>query len=117
MKPLICIFFLTYLTLINTFCAIRYVTQSGAGAFNATSWSNAASGDNLQSVINSATAGDEIWVAAGTFFTTTGTNRAISFSMRNGIAIFGSFAGTETLLSHRNLANGLTSILSGEIGI
>lgn len=100
----------------NAFCAIRYVTQSGAGAFNATSWSNAASGDNLQSVINSATTGDEIWVAAGTYFTTTGTNRAISFSMRNGIVILGSFAGTETLLSQRNLANGLSSILSGEIG-
>ena len=57
----------------NAFCAIRYVTQGGAGAFNATSWSNAASGDNLQSVINSATTGDEIWVAAGTYFTTTGT--------------------------------------------
>jgi len=101
----------------NSFCAVRYVTQTGAGSLNGTSWSNAAAGNNLQSIINSATSGDEIWVASGTYFTTTGANRAISFSMRNGITIFGSFAGTETLLSQRNLANGLTSILSGEIGI
>ena len=99
-----------------TFCAIRYVTPTGAGALNASSWANASSGLNLQSVINGATAGDEIWVAAGTYFTTNGTNRTISFSMRNNITIYGSFTGTETGLSQRNIAQGITSILSAEIG-
>jgi len=43
-------------------------------------------------------------------------NRTISFSMKNGVTIYGSFVGTETLVSQRILTNGLTSILSGEIG-
>jgi hypothetical protein len=33
------------------------------------------------------------------------------------VAIYGSFVGTETLLSQRVLTSGLTSVLSGEIGI
>ncbi|MBC7885122.1 MAG: hypothetical protein H7X99_06585 [Saprospiraceae bacterium] len=117
MKLSFIIFTLLQLIQMNAYGAIRYVTPAGAGAQNATSWANAAPGGNLQSVINGAIAGDEIWVAAGTYYTTAGTNRNISFSLRNNITIYGSFAGTETTLSQRNLLSGLTSILSGEIGV
>ena len=117
MKQTIFFFILAQLFVINTFCSIRFVTPTGAGVLDGTSWSNAASGINLQSVINGATSGDEIWAASGTYYTTTGTNRSISFRMRTGIAIYGSFLGTESLLSQRNLNNGLTSILSAEIGL
>lgn len=101
---------------INAHGTIRYVTPSGAGALDGTSWANAFPGTSLQAAIDASTVNDEIWVAAGTYYTTTTTNRNISFSMRNGVTIYGSFAGTETLLSQRTLTNGLTSILSGEIG-
>jgi len=95
---------------------ISYVTPTGAGSFDGSSWANAFPGTSLQTAIDAANAGDEVWVAAGTYFTTTTTNRNIAFSMRNGVTIYGSFSGTETLLSQRDLTNGLTSILSGEIG-
>lgn len=95
---------------------IRYVTPSGAGTLDGTSWANAYSGASLQIAIDASTVNDEVWVAAGTYYTTTTTNRNISFSMKNGVTIYGSFVGTETLLSQRVLTNGLTSILSGEIG-
>ena len=96
--------------------AIRYVTPLGAGALNGTSWANAFPGTSLQTAITSSGIGDEVWVAAGTYYTTTTTNRSISFSMKNDVSIYGSFTGTETLSSQRILTSGLTSILSGEIG-
>lgn len=108
---LIAIFFLGELQAIT-----RFVTPSGAGLMNGTSWANAFAGTSLQAAINAAAPGDEVWVAGGTYFPTTTTNREISFSMRNGVSIYGSFAGTETQLSQRVWPGGLTSILSGEIG-
>jgi hypothetical protein len=93
-----------------------YVTPAGAGLLDGSSWTNAAVGDDLQNIINFTAAGDEVWVAAGTYRTTSGTNRSISFSMKNDVAVYGSFSGSETLLTQRNLTSGLTSILSAEIG-
>lgn len=89
---------------------IRYVSPAGAGS--GTSWADA-SGD-LQSMITASAVNDQVWVMAGTY--TPGAVRTASFSMRNGVAIYGSFAGTETLLSERDLSGGLTSILSAEMG-
>jgi Secretion system C-terminal sorting domain len=97
------------------FAQISYVTLNGAGAMDGTSWSNAHPANELQDAINEAAS--EVWVAMGVYRTTSGTDRTQSFHMRNGISIYGSFAGTETLLSQRNLSSGLTSTLSGEIGV
>src|SRR5690554_6694403 len=71
---------------------------------------------DLQSAINAASSGDQIWVAAGTYKPTTTTDRAISFNLKDGVAIYGGFAGTETTLTQRNWTNNKT-ILSGDIGI
>ncbi len=101
----------------QTNAAIRYVTPSGGGSFNGSSWGNAYPGTSLQTAINASGSGDEVWVAQGTYVTTSGTDRTISFSMKNGVTIYGSFTGTEITLSERNLTLGLTSVLSGEIGI
>lgn len=95
---------------------IRYVTPTGAGAMNGSSWANAFPGNSLQNAITLSIGGDEVWVAAGIYYTTTGTNRTISFSMKSNVAIYGSLTGTETAISQRNLTAGLTTTLSGEIG-
>lgn len=99
---------------INSFSAIIYVSQLSSGLQNGTSWSNAYGANQVQEAINSATIGDEIWVSCGTF--TPGSNRSISFSMRNGVSILGGFLGNETNLAQRDLSCGSCSILSGEIG-
>lgn len=97
----------------------RYVVPSplGAGLANGTSWANAFPGGSLQVAITASTTGDEVWVMTGIYFTTPGSNRNIYFSMLNGVAIYGSFAGTETSLSQRNFTCGFSSVLSAEIGL
>jgi uncharacterized repeat protein (TIGR01451 family) len=59
--------------------------------------------------------GGDVWVAAGTYRPTTGTEREISFVMKQGVAIYGGFTGTETSRNQRNWVINQT-ILSGDIG-
>jgi predicted outer membrane repeat protein len=61
----------------------------------------------------------EIWVAAGVYYPDEGmgqtdNNRNATFQLRNDLAIYGGFAGTESLLSERNWQSNAT-ILSGDI--
>ncbi len=70
---------------------------------------------SLQAALAAANATDEIWVAAGTYKPTATTDRTISFAMKNGVAIYGGFDGTETTRGQRDpVAN--VVILSGDIG-
>ncbi|MDZ4796346.1 MAG: hypothetical protein SGI83_18905, partial [Bacteroidota bacterium] len=102
----------------NTINAVtRYVTPTGNGLMNGTNWANAFPGTSLQTAINASAPGDEVWVMTGAYFTTNINNRNIYFSMQNGVAIYGSFAGTETSLAQRNISCGFTSVLSAEIGV
>ncbi len=93
---------------------IYYVSASAVGSNNGTSWANAYT--DLQSAIASAMSGNEIWVAAGTYKPTNSTNRTLSFTLKNGVGIYGGFAGSETLRSQRNFVTNLTT-LSGDIGV
>ena len=70
---------------------------------------------DLKFAISTATSGAEIWVQQGTYYP--GTIRDDYFSLKNGVAIYGGFAGTETVRSQRNsdpATNG--TVLSGDIG-
>jgi predicted outer membrane repeat protein len=92
---------------------IRYAAPGGAASGACNSWGNAC---ELRYVLTSvAVPGDQIWVKAGTYKPTAGTDRSISFVLTNGVALYGGFNGTETQLSQRNPASNIT-ILSGEIG-
>ena len=102
---------------------IRYVSPTGPNATPATAMSWANSTSDLQGAINASQPGDQVWVAAGTYKPggNANTDRTISFSMKNGVAIYGGFTGTETALNQRpaiNPVNGQpsSSTLSGEIG-
>ncbi len=76
------------------------------------SWDNSCS---LQYALSLAQAGDQVWVARGTYKPTTSADRAVSFILKSGVAIYGGFAGSETLLTQRNPLDNVT-VLSGDIG-
>ncbi|HNP20377.1 MAG TPA: T9SS type A sorting domain-containing protein [Fulvivirga sp.] len=95
---------------------IFYVDAGATGANNGTSWPNAFI--ELQTAIDVAEINSpaQVWVKAGTYYPTAGTDRTISFIMKNDVEIYGGFAGAETLLSQRDWKANET-ILSGDIGV
>lgn len=105
---------LTVIGLSQALAEIRYVKPVSSGNGSGTSWNNASA--DLQSIINAASAGDQIWVAAGTYKPTPFFDRNAAFSLKNEVAIYGGFNGTEALFSKRDWVVNVT-ILSGDIGI
>lgn len=100
---------------------IRYVDATAPSGGNGLSWATAYRG--IQNALNAAIANPaitEIWVADGTYKPTKRTDaadpRSVTFDMKNGLAIYGGFAGNETALAQRNPAVNIT-ILSGELGV
>lgn len=81
-----------------------YVTQSGAGLMDGTTWDNAMG--SIQQAMDAAVAtrslygnSPAVWVAQGTYYgDTTGEN---AFTMVEGINVYGGFTGNETQLSDR----------------
>jgi parallel beta-helix repeat protein len=97
-----------------------YVHASASGTNTGASWTDAYT--SLQSAIASAASGDEVWVAAGTYYPSAypagasgSSARDYSFYLDGGVQLYGGFAGTETTLAARDYATNVT-ILSGDIG-
>jgi hypothetical protein len=95
-----------------------YVTESGAGSKNGTSWQHAY--DSLQSAIDNAKSGDLVWVAKGIYYPTKllpskTTSRYKSFQMKNGVKVYGGFAGGEKHMERRDVQKNVTT-LSGNFG-
>lgn len=79
---------------------VIYVTESGSG--DGTSWSSAAS---LEDALSWAAAGDEVFVAKGTY---TG-----SFKLRAAAKVYGNCVGTETEPPTYTTAEGLETFFEG----
>ena len=93
------------------------------GLNNGSTWADAFTGPAaLQSALNIATEGNEIWVAAGTYkpslyppgCTNCTNNRDFSFHLKNGVKMYGGFAGNETNINLRYI-DIYQTILSGDI--
>jgi predicted outer membrane repeat protein len=92
--------------------ARRYVKPTSSGDNSCSSWANACI---LQTALTGAPSGTEIWVMQGTYKPTTSTSdRTATFQLKDGVAAYGGFAGTESSLRGRNPASRLT-VLSGDI--
>ncbi len=92
-----------------------YVDQSNtSGTYDGASWATAY--QNVPDAIADASGGGgEIWVAAGTYYPTTTSDRSVSIELDGNIRIYGGFEGDESLLSQRDYVTNVT-ILSGDIG-
>ncbi len=96
-----------------------YVNDDATGADDGSSWEDAFT--DLQNGFDAAvSAGDEVWVAAGTYYPSVEIggvgDRYMSFQLKNGMAVYGGFAGVETLLEERDWEANAT-ILSADIGV
>ena len=102
----------------QTFAAVWYVKTNGNDANAGTSWATAL--QSLQKAINSAAVNDEIWVAEGTYLPTVAfggnTNRYKTFFIGKNVKLFGSFAGTETMVDQR-IPYEHPTVLSGDFDV
>lgn len=90
---------------------VLYVKQT-AVAGDGSSWSNPM--NRLDMALEVAQAGDQIWVAEGVYKPSTGTDRTRSFRLKEGVALYGGFAGNETSITQRNI-DAHESLLSGDL--
>ncbi len=100
--------------------AVHFVNANATGANTGASWADARK--ELATALDAAVPGDEVWVAKGIYRpdydTSTGThtgNRTLRFTVKDGVSVFGGFAGGEASRSQRDLTANRT-ILSGDIG-
>ncbi len=100
--------------------ATLFVDAGVVGTNDCTSWLNACT--DLQQALSTATAGDEIWVAQGTYRPDQGTgDRKAAFQLITGVSIFGGFPagggdGTFNAKDHRSFETILSGDLSGDDG-
>ena len=92
---------------------VIYVNRDSAGPLrDGTSWATALT--SLQSALAAANGNNEIWVAAGTYYPGPAGNRLATFQLKNHVALYGGFAGTENSRDQRDPA-ALPTTLSGDI--
>jgi hypothetical protein len=91
-----------------------YVKPTASGLNNGLSWQDAFT--QLNVALSTAQAGDEIWVAQGTYYPASDADRSKSFTPPSGIKLYGGFTGSETDINQRDWQANPT-ILSGDIGV
>ena len=93
-----------------------YVTEGGTG--DGSSWTQGIELRDALTIVAAACGVTELWVAAGTYKPTSGTDRNVSFKVTTDVSIYGGFpaAGTATSLGDRD-PDSHPTILSGDIGM
>jgi predicted outer membrane repeat protein len=93
-----------------------YVNHAAIGDNNGTSWDDAYT--SLQSALERSGGGDAIWVARGvytpTYIINPGDPLSYTFRLKNGVALYGGFAGGEEALGERDWQTHVT-VLSGDL--
>ncbi|MEE4357584.1 MAG: right-handed parallel beta-helix repeat-containing protein [Desulfococcaceae bacterium] len=93
--------------------AVYYVRPGASG--DGSSWTDAT---DLQTALEKAQSGDAVWVAKGVYTPVHRTNpndaRSVTFTLVEGVIIYGGFNGDEAALNERDWKNNL-SVLSGDI--
>jgi len=92
---------------------VLFAKPGGATDGFCTSWATAC---ELSFALSSAVSSQEIWVAAGTYKPTAGSDRTATFQLKAGVALYGGFAGDEATRAERDWAAHVTT-LSGDLGV
>lgn len=90
---------------------VYHVTTTGVGTGE--TW--AAASSNLVGILAAAQTSDEVWVRAGVYRASSGTDETATFAISAGVGLYGGFAGGETALSARDWTVNRTT-LSGDLG-
>lgn len=96
---------------------IVHVAPGGNDQSSGASWDEAKA--SLNAALDAAELGEvpcDVWVAAGSYLPTEDGDRDVSIELRPGIAVYGGFAGDETLLEERDWTANVT-IFSGDLGV
>lgn len=99
---------LSCLLAVGTLSAQVYVDADATGAGDGTSWADAYT--SLSDAIAAAPAGEQIWIADGTYTPPAES----SFFIDKSLALVGGFNGTETMMDERDPAANVV-ILSGDV--
>ena len=92
---------------------VIYVDQAAPGPLqDGSTWEQAFT--DLQVALTAAQTGNQIWVAEGVYTPGPSGNRLSTFLLKNGVAVYGGFAGGESSLEDRDREENPT-ILSGDI--
>src|SRR5438105_4668399 len=83
-----------------------YVSKSGNDANDGQSWATAKL--TVQGGIIATASGDQVWVAAGTYVE--------RIQLRDGVAVYGGFSGSETDLAQRNWTTNVTILDANKTG-
>ncbi len=126
MKKILIYSFILFLVFIictsMNYASTIYVYNAAGGNNDGSDWDNAYT--SLQSALNTASSGDNIWIAKGTYkpsydYGLTGGSRYYHFRMIEGVTIYGGFAGTESDINQRSnygVGEANETVLSGDIG-
>jgi len=106
---------------VTLFAGNKYVKHDASGNNDGSSWTHAYT--SLQSALSTASSGDKIYVATGTYVPSNevgGTGNSYNaFQLIDGVALYGGLAGTEDMstydLDDRDFSTNET-ILSGDLG-
>lgn len=114
MRQPVTLFFALLFSTVSIAQSTWYVNAAASpSTADGTSWNTAI--PYLQDALEAALPGDVLWIAGGIYKPTTNNDRTASFRIKNGIKLYGGFAGTETQLQQRDWQANPT-ILSGDIG-
>ncbi|MBI5529588.1 MAG: right-handed parallel beta-helix repeat-containing protein [Deltaproteobacteria bacterium] len=93
--------------------AVIFVKSDAAGAGDGSSWTDAFT--VVQDALDAAADGSEVWIAGGQY--TRKGNSAEVARLKQGVNVYGGFAGTETRLEDRDLGAGNETRLVGQNGV
>lgn len=116
----LCVSMICVLVMVSGLASAGSVWHVSAGASSGgdgTSWGSAFR--DVQSGIDASDAGDEVWVRQGTYqpnIPVEGSESA-GILLRDGVAIYGGFDGSETLRSQRESAVHLTTLSGASISV